>query len=153
MILALCDMSLIMWKNICNSLHGRTQEEKLQKRRNKLQKEIEWCFCNQRLIPVKHHKILQLDVKTLCTKRSPNYLKQWLGTYKAYRDQGERDYFGDNLVAESKDDESEGTSDTPGLDIDKYLWEITDGMDREGTLAETGQMNNRIEPKPPWRGT
>lgn len=145
-------MSLIMWKNICNSLHGRTQEEKLQKRRNKLQKEIKWCSCNQRLITVKHHRTLQLDVETLCTKRSPNYLKQWLGTYKAYRDQGERDYFGDSLVAESKYNKSEGTFDTPDLVMDEYLVDITDKMDGEGTLAEAGQINNRIEPKSPWRG-
>ena len=71
MISALCDMSLTMWKNRCDSLHGRTQEETVQKRRNKLRKKIEWCFCNQRLIPVKHHRIFQIDVETLCTKRSP----------------------------------------------------------------------------------
>ena len=102
---------------------------------------------------MKHHRIFQIDVETLCTKRSPYYLKQWLGTYKAYSDQGARDYFGDNILEESNDDDSEGTFDTPDVDMDEYLVDITDGMDGEGTMAEAGQTVNMIEPKPPWRGT
>ena len=56
-------------------------------------------------------------------------------------------------MEESNDDESEGTFDTPDIDMDEYLVDITDGMDGEGSMAEAGQMVNMIEPKPPWRGT
>ena len=59
MISALCDMSLAMWKNRCDSLHGRTKKEQLQKRRDKLKSKLEWCYRHQRLIPTQYHQMFQ----------------------------------------------------------------------------------------------
>ena len=51
MVGALLDMSLTMWKNRCDSLHGKTKGEQVQKKRNKLRKQIERCYRNFRQIP------------------------------------------------------------------------------------------------------
>ena len=150
MISALCDMSLTMWKNRCDSMYGRTKEEKEQKRRDKLRAQIERCFSNQRSIPVQYHRMFQVSIDILCNKRSSYYLMKWIETFKAHQIQGVQNYFGDEIIEDTENDTSEGTFDTPYIDTDEYLVDITEGMDVEGSLAPAGQPQKSLTPKPPW---
>ena len=51
---------------------------------------------------------------------------------------------------EEGDGASEGTFDTQDLDTDEYLVDITDGMDVDETMADAGQQQSTLDPKPPW---
>ena len=75
---------------------------------------------------------------------------KWIETFKAHQIQGVRDYFGDEIIEDTEDDTSEGTFDTPYIDTDEYLVDITEGMDVEGSLAPAGQPQKSLNPKPPW---
>ena len=103
-----------------------------------MRKQVGWCYRNRRLIPDKHHGLFRLDIETLCTKRSPQYLQQWVSTFQAHRDQALREVFGDDLQDEARESDSEGTFDTPDKDEDEYLVDITDGMDVDDSMAEAG---------------
>ena len=95
--------------------------------------------------------MFQTKVEIMYSKRSPYYLQQWLETFQAYRTQGEREYFGEGVVGDTDDEASDGTFDTPDLDMDEYLVDITDGMDSEDSLANAGTILH-LDPKPPWKG-
>ena len=80
---ALVDMSLAAWKNRCDCLHGHTQAEKLQLKRDKVRKRIEWCYQNKRKLPEKFHYLFKVDVEEMCNNRSPYYLQQWVESFNA----------------------------------------------------------------------
>ena len=69
------------------------------------------------MIPVQFHGIFKTDIETMCKKRTPNYLTKWVETFEAHRNQAEREHFGDKLAVESSNDATEGTFDTPDVDI------------------------------------
>ena len=91
MIGALVDMSLAMWKNRCDSLHGRTKEEIIKKKKEKLRDKLKWCYRNSHKNPERHHNLFKMDVDTLCKATSLYYLQQWIGTFQAHSDQAIRE--------------------------------------------------------------
>ena len=159
MIGALIDMSLAMWKNRCDSLHGNSEKEKVQKKKDKLKGKLEWCYNNSHKIPEQYHILFRKDINTLCQSRSPYYLEQWISTFQAYSDQALRER---TSAREMLNLESKGTFDTEDVDMEEYWVDVNDGMDMEDQMAFAGIKERdistvssdggkfNIEPKPPW---
>ena len=138
----------------------KTEEEKVQKKKEKIKGKVEWCYNNSHNVPEKFHVLFRTDIDTLCQSRSPYYLEQWIGTFLAYSDQALRER---TRVCDAVDDlGSRGSCDTEDGDKDEYWVDVNDGMDMEDQMAfagiqekdkinvSRGEGEFNIEPKPPW---
>ena len=146
------EMSLKMWKNRCDLIHGCTEQEKLQKRREKIKKQVLWCYNNRHLIPFQHHPLFRINVNELCKARSPYYLQKWADTFEALRKNAMKDYCDQVCTVPLQLQDSDGSISTQ--DLDEYLLDVNDGMDVEGSMAAAGiPINSKGNATKPLQNT
>ena len=137
MVGALLDMSLQMWKNRCDCLHGQSKQEQIKKRKAKLQKRVEWWYRHRHIVPEAGQYLFRTQWEQLCRARSPYYLEKWLETVECRRTQAMNELPGNyGMNTAEKDSQSDATMDTAALD--EYLIDVNNGMDMDGAMAEAG---------------
>ena len=139
MIGALLDMSLAMWKNRCDCLHGHSKSEQAVKRKEKIKDKIFWWYNNRRSIPESGQYLFRIEETKFIESRSPQYLEKWIDTVEAMKTQATT--IMDSIIrvphnTAHSDSNSVDTRSTSGLD--DYLVDINDGIDLEDTMADAG---------------
>ena len=117
MVAALLEMSLKMWKNRCDCLHGYTQKERLEKRRKKLKDKVEWCYRHRRNIPAHCQYLFRIDLLTMCDSRSPYYPQRWVDTFDAVHKHARKEYgISSDSGASREESQSSGTYSSRALE-------------------------------------
>ena len=135
MIKELTNMLLNMWAHRCGCLHGHTKQDKKKRAKDMLGETIRKCYQRRGSVLIDHQDIFDQPVDILVSQRSLNYLRAWINMFHALVALSSRQLAGQQrLPSRAEEEDSVGTVET--MDLDEYLVDATDGMDREWDIGD-----------------
>ena len=136
MIKELTSMMLEMWSSRCGCLHGHTKAEKKIKRREMLGTTVRKCYGRRGEVLLEHQEIFDQPVEEMIKARSPQYLRAWINMFYSFVFLSDRERQSGNPVEEVEKSPL-ATFDTWYMDgdLDEYLVDATDGMEREWEMG------------------
>ena len=105
---AIVEMTLQMWENRRDCLHGHTTQQQMAKRKAKLKGRVEWWFLNRHLVPETSQYLFRIGEEQLYEKRSSYYLERWLETLECMKIQAVN-AIPAMFVPTTRDEDTEGT--------------------------------------------
>ena len=131
-------MALEMWASRCGCLHGHTEAEKLMKKREEVGQLVRQCYQRRSGIVMEYQDIFMCPAEELIQTKSPNYLMAWTNMFYALEVHSIRLCSGDKQDRTDTDDDSMQSFDS--VDLQEYLIDATDGMNRDLVMADVGAV-------------
>ena len=135
MVKAFTTMALEMWKHRCGCMHGHTVAEKKALRKEEIGSCVRKCYKQRGRILLEHQDIFHIPVETLISERSSQYLTAWTLMFRALVTYSEREVLEGRRLIHSAVPDDDSMASVDMMDLDEYLVDVTEGMDREWDIG------------------